>query len=258
MDENDLDVAQAAASAASEAVLLALRTPVSIETKSAPTDLVTDADRAGEDAAVAVLAAERPGDGVRGEEGHRTAGRREWLVDPVDGTLNLVRGLSGWSSVVALWADGEAEVSVVRDAVSGQTFHARRGHGAHRDAERLAVREDTTLDGAVVSTYLQPSKRAMPGVNAVNRALLTGVGALRAGAGSGSLELAWVADGRLDGWVQPDLDPWDWVPGALLVREAGGRTVEFRPRPDGPVWCVAGTPTVCDALVDLVCAAATG
>jgi myo-inositol-1(or 4)-monophosphatase len=257
MRDSDLDVAHTAATAASEAVLAALRSPVHIEEKSAPTDLVTDADRAGEDAAVAVLSARRPGDGVRGEEGHLTPGRREWLIDPVDGTLNLVRGLPGWSSVVGLWVEGEAEVAVVRDAVSGQTFAAERGHGARRDDRTMHVREDEVgLDGAVVATYLQPSKRPMPGVTDVNRALLGGVGALRAGAGSGNLELAWVADGRIDGWVQPDLAPWDWVPGALLVREAGGRTVEFRPRPDGPVWCVAGTPRVCDALVDLVCRAA--
>ena len=258
MDATDLELARAAATAAAEAVVGALADPVTIDQKSAPTDLVTNADRAGEDAAVAVITAARPGDGVRGEEGHRIEGRRVWLVDPVDGTLNLVRGLPGWACVVALVEEGTTEIAFVRDVTASQTFWGLRDEGAWRDSERMRVREDVGLDAALVSTYLHPSKRGMPGVDEVNRALVTGVGALRAGAGSGSLELAWIADGRLDGWVQPDLAPWDWEPGALLVREAGGRTAVVRPRPDGPLWCVAGTPTVCDALVALVESAAQG
>jgi myo-inositol-1(or 4)-monophosphatase len=258
MDATDLEVARLATTAAAEAVVAALGEAVTIVEKSAPTDLVTNADRAGEDAAVAVIAAERPGDGIDGEEGHHSGGRRVWLIDPVDGTLNLVRGLTGWSCVVALVEDGETEVAFVRDVTASQTFWGLRDEGAWRDSEPMRVRDDVALDAAVVSTYLHPSKRGMPGVDEVNRALVTGVGALRAGAGSGSLELAWIADGRLDGWVQPDLAAWDWEPGALLVREAGGRTAEVRPRPDGPVWCVAGTPAVCDALVALVEASAQG
>lgn len=258
MDATDLEVARGAALAAAEAVVAALAAPVTIDEKSAPTDLVTNADRAGEDAAVAVIADARPGDGIQGEEGHRVDGRRVWLIDPVDGTLNLVRGLPGWSCVVALVEDGTTEIAFVRDVSASETFWGLRGEGAWRDSRPMRVREEVDLDAALVSTYLHPSKRGMPGVDEVNRALTTGVGALRAGAGSGSLELAWIADGRLDGWVQPDLAPWDWEPGALLVREAGGRTAEIRPRADGPVWCVAGTPAVCDALVALVEAAARG
>jgi myo-inositol-1(or 4)-monophosphatase len=258
MDATDLEVARAATTAAAEAVVGALADPVTIDEKSSPTDLVTNADRAGEDAAVAVIADARPGDGVLGEEGHRTDGRRVWLVDPVDGTLNLVRGLPGWSCVVALVEEGTTEIAFVRDVTASQTFWGVRDEGAWRDSHPMRVREQVGLDAAVVSTYLHPSKRGMPGVDEVHRALLTGVGALRANAGSGSLELAWIAGGRLDGWVQPDLAPWDWEPGALLVREAGGRTAQVRPRPDGPVWCVAGTPAVCDALVGLVEAAARG
>ena len=258
MDVTDLEIARAATTAAAEAVVAALGEAVTIVTKSAPTDLVTNADRAGEDAAVAVIAGARPGDGVVGEEGHRSDGRRVWLVDPVDGTLNLVRGLTGWACVVALVEDGETEIAFVRDVTASQTFWGLRGEGAWRDSEPMRVREDVGLDAALVSTYLHPSKRGRPGVDEVNRALVTGVGALRAGAGSGSLELAWIADGRLDGWLQPDLAPWDWEPGALLVREAGGRTAVVRPQPDGPEWCVAGTPAVCDALVALVERAARG
>jgi myo-inositol-1(or 4)-monophosphatase len=255
MDVTDLEVARGATVAAAEAVVGAMADPVGIETKSAPTDLVTTADRAGEAAAVAVIAAARPDDGLLGEEGHHREGPRTWLVDPVDGTLNLVRGLTGWSCVVALREAGETQIAFVRDVPAAQTFWGLRGEGAWRDSERMRVREDVALDAAVVATYLQPAKRSMPGVVAVNHALTTGVGALRAGAGSGSLELAWIADGRVDGWVQPDPAPWDWEPGALLVREAGGRTVRLRPRPEGPAWCVAGTPAVCDALVALVEAA---
>lgn len=258
MDVTDLEVARTAAVAAAEAVVGALAGGVSIDAKSAPTDLVTTADRAGEAAAAAVIDGARPADGLLGEEGHVREGERRWLLDPVDGTLNLVRGLTGWSCVVALQERGETQVAFVRDVPASQMFWGLRGEGAWRDSERMRVREDVGLDAAVVSTDLQPAKRGMPGVVAVNHALTTGVGALRAGAGSGSLELAWIADGRIDGWVQPDLAPWDWEPGALLVREAGGRTVRFRPRPDGPVWCVAGTPAVCEELVALVEVAAWG
>ncbi|WP_051472164.1 inositol monophosphatase family protein [Patulibacter minatonensis] len=258
MEPTDLEVARAAAAAAADAVVHELTHAVEVDEKSSPTDLVTSADRAGEEAAFRLLGETRPSDGVQGEEGHRRTGRRVWLIDPVDGTLNLVRGLPGWACVVGLEEDGGSKVAVVHDVTASQTFSAERGRGAFRDGERMRVREDVALDAALVSTYLHPSKRGMPGVDAVNRALLIGVGALRAGAGSGSLELAWIADGRLDGWVQPDLAAWDWAPGAHLVREAGGRAVEIRPLPDGPVWGVAGTPRVCDALVRLVEVAALG
>lgn len=256
MDAMDVELARAAVTAAAEAVVGALGDAVEIDAKSAPTDLVTSADRAGEEAAFAVITAAHPEDGIIGEEGHRRDGRRVWLIDPVDGTLNLVRGLPGWACVVALREDEETALAFVRDVTASQTFWALRGEGAWRDSERMRIREEVDLDAAVVATYLLPSKRGLPGVDEVNRALATGVGALRAGAGAGSLELAWIADGRIDGWLQPDVAPWDWEPGALLVREAGGRTAEIRPRPDGPVWSIAGTPRVCDALVAFVEAAA--
>jgi myo-inositol-1(or 4)-monophosphatase len=182
--------------------------------KGLATDVVTEADVRAEAAMVELLRAERPGDGVRGEEGAALAGGgREWLLDPVDGTLNYARGLPAWCSAACLVEGGAASACAVLDPVSGELFSAARGSSAAPgDAPRLA--------DAVVATFVDVRRRDDV-VSAGIERVLRRVGALRS-VGCGTLELAWVACGRLDGWVQADVEPWDWQPGALLVASAGG------------------------------------
>ena len=227
-----------------------------LEQKEAPTDVATIADREAEAAAVALLAAERPHDGITGEEGASSEGERRWLVDALDGTLNFVHGVPGWCSAVALLdADGPL-VSAVWDPVRHELFSAARGMGTRIGGRPVAVRERATLGEALVGTYVFAPRLDLPGVRAVLAALITGVGAPRM-IGSGTLELAWVAAGRLDGWLQPDPFPWDWWPGALLVGEAGGVAGPLPAREGAPAWHVAASRPLAAELGRLV-ADATG
>jgi myo-inositol-1(or 4)-monophosphatase len=191
------------------------------EVKDGATDVVTEADRRAEAAMLALLRNERPGDGVLGEEGAAVAGgERRWLLDPVDGTLNYARGLPTWCAAVALVDAKGVMVSAVFDPVADELFSAARGEGATVNGAPLRVGAPPGLGAAVVATFVDVRRRDAE-VVAGTEALLRRVGALRA-VGCGSLELAWIAAGRLHGWVQADVEPWDWHPGALLVAEAGG------------------------------------
>jgi myo-inositol-1(or 4)-monophosphatase len=191
------------------------------EIKGDATDVVTEADRRAESALVDLLRRERPGDAVLGEEGAAVAGgERRWLLDPVDGTLNYARGLPAWCAAVALMDADGAVVSAVYDPVAEELFSAARSDGATLNGKPLRVDSAPGLGEAVVSTFVDVRRREGE-IAAGTETLLRRVGALRA-VGCGSLELAWVAAGRLHGWVQADVEPWDWHPGALLVAEAGG------------------------------------
>ena len=199
------------------------------EVKGAATDVVTAADTRAEAALVELLAAERPGDGVVGEEGAAVAGgERRWLLDPVDGTLNYARGLPAWCAAACL-VDGAGPLAcAVWDPVADQLFSAARGDGATVDGAPLRPAGDAAaLGDAVVATFVDVRRRDDEVVGGTER-LLREVGALRA-VGCGTLELAWTAAGRLHGWVQADVEPWDWRPGALLVAEAGGAARVARP-----------------------------
>ncbi len=191
------------------------------ELKGAATDVVTEADRRAEAALVELLRAERPADGVLGEEGGAVAGgERRWLLDPVDGTLNYASGLPSWCAAVCLVDDHGALACAVFDPVAGELFSAARGEGATLNGTPLRLPAAPALHDAVIATFVDVRRRDAEIAAGTGR-LLAELGALRA-VGCGTLELAWTAAGRLHGWVQADVEPWDWHPGALLVAEAGG------------------------------------
>jgi myo-inositol-1(or 4)-monophosphatase len=216
------------------------------EVKGDATDVVTEADRRAEAAMSELLRAERPGDAVIGEEGAAVAGgERRWLLDPVDGTLNYALGLPAWCAAVALLDAGGAVASAVYDPVADELFSAARGGGVAMNGVALRADGPAALADAVVATFVDVRRRDGAIAEGTGR-LLRSVGALRA-VGCGSLELAWVAAGRLHGWVQADVEPWDWHPGALLVSEAGGAA-----RVDGR-WHVAAAH---EALSSQILAAA--
>jgi myo-inositol-1(or 4)-monophosphatase len=230
-----------------------------------PTDVVTVADREAEAAAVAVLAAERPDDAVFGEEGTDrpgTSGRR-WVLDAIDGTLNYSLGIPAWCCAVVLTdADGPLAAAVL-DPERHELFGAARGAGARldrapsvelgrptRSKSTLGVRAAVALDQAAVSCQWGFGKLAHPGVRDVVARIVDEVGAVRI-PGSGTLELAWVAAGRLHGWMQPHAAEWDWLPGALLVAEAGGvatTVTDVGPTP----WSLAGSAELVGALRGLL------
>ncbi len=242
----DRELAAAAAQAAAAVALERHGDAGRVSAKDAPTDVVSEVDRAAEAAAVAAIEAERPTDGYLGEEGaERTAEGRRWLIDALDGTLNYLQGLQGWCAAVALEDEHGPLAAAVCDPVRGELFTAARGEGATRNGAPHAVRSGRQrLDEAVVATFLHQPKRELPGVAATMQRLLAAAGSVRI-TGSGTLELAYVAAGRLHGWIQPATYPWDWVPGALLVTEAGGRAERIAGETD---WCVAASPRLFAAL----------
>lgn len=211
--------------------------------------MVSDADRDAERLIRELLAAERPGDGLLGEEGsdvESSSGRR-WVVDPLDGTTNYLYRFPVWVVSVAMEdADGVA-VGVVHDPLRGETFTAVRGGGARLDGESIAVSGAERLDSALVGTGFgyDADRRAMQAQ--VLAKLLPHVRDLRR-AGAAALDLCMVACGRLDGYYERGLQAWDWAAGSLIAAEAGASVV---PLPGEPFGLVAASPAIADELAAL-------
>jgi myo-inositol-1(or 4)-monophosphatase len=248
----DVALAEALVRAAGDAVLR--HGPSGAEAKTSATDIVTAADRAGEQAMADILRAERPRDGIVGEEGAAREGADGiWVLDPLDGTLNFATGLPGFCCAAARLEGDGAVASAVLDPMAGELYLAGAGEGARRyepfgpaGGEPLRAAGPERLGDAVIGTFAHPDKTGGAGVPAAFARLVEATGQLRI-TGSGTLELAWVAAGRLHGWAQPDVYPWDWHPGALLVAEAGGAiaTVEC----GGTSWqLAAANPALLGAL----------
>jgi fructose-1,6-bisphosphatase/inositol monophosphatase family enzyme len=147
---------------------------------------------------------------------------------------------------VGLEEDGEPTAGAVYDPTARELFLAGPDHPTTGNGERVAVRTGRTLREAALATYLRADKAA-DRATTLER-LVDNSGVVRAG-GAGTLELAWVAAGRVDAWAQPNVSEWDWVPGAALVRHAGGTIAVL----DGePAWHLAGSRELVAALAELV------
>ena len=194
-----------------------------VEYKSSRTDPVSDADRDAESLITGMLGDERPGDGLVGEEGAGATGTSglEWLIDPLDGTVNFLYGIPHWAVSLACCEAGSVIAAVVYDPVRGEMFSAARGHGCRLGETVLRVGEPPPLERALVGTgfsYLVEERRLQSAI--VARVLPLARDIRRAG--SAALDLAWVAAGRLDAFYEHGLAEWDHAAGDLLVREAGG------------------------------------
>jgi myo-inositol-1(or 4)-monophosphatase len=244
----DIDLAARAVRAGAGAALAVVRGGgLDVRAKESPADLVSAADTAAEAAIAEVVRAERPGDALLGEEGATATseGARRWLIDGIDGTFNFVSGIPHWCVAVGLEEDGEPAAAAVYDPSADELFVAGPGHPTTLNGAPVTVRTGRTLEQAAVATYLPPT--AADAAATLGR-LAEPVGVLRTG-GAGTLELAWVAAGRVDGWAQPDVAPWDWFPGAALVCHAGGTTTVL----DGePTWHLAGAPALVADLAAVV------
>ncbi|WIN00172.1 inositol monophosphatase family protein [Actinoplanes oblitus] len=197
--------------------------PVTVQRhKSSPTDPVTAVDLAAEAAIVAVLTAARPGDAILGEEGAARPGHTglRWVIDPVDGTTNLLYGDPHVTVSVACERDGRTVAGVVVDPARSETFTATLGGGAFRNGTPLRVNDPVPLPQALVATGFayHPDDRRRQAATAA--ALLGDIRDLRSH-GSAALELCWLAAGRCDGYYEDRLAPWDFAAGALIAAEAG-------------------------------------
>jgi myo-inositol-1(or 4)-monophosphatase len=218
--------------------------------KSSQTDMVSEADREAETVIAGLLRAERPDDGLLAEEGsHReTASERHWVVDPLDGTTNYLYGFPAWCVSVALRDDEGGLVGVVHAPVLGETFRAVRGGGCELNGEPVRVRESRELGRALVATGFAYDAERRAEQAEVLRRVIPHIRDIRR-AGAAAVDLAWVAAGRLDGYYERGLSPWDWAAGRLLVTEAGGAVREL---PGEPLGLVAASTALLPALAELV------
>lgn len=220
-------------------------------------DFVSDVDRQAEDTIVRVLLGAYPDHGILAEE----SGRREgadpdhvWIIDPLDGTTNFLHELPHFAISIALQAKGRLMAAVVYDPMRQELFTAHRGGGATLDGRKIRVRAASSIQGRLIGTgfpFKYPAWRA-PYLD-MFRAVSARAGDLRR-AGAAALDLAYVACGRLDGYWEMGLAPWDLAAGALLVREAGGIVADF----SGEDGCldngqvVAGSPKLFHDLLNEV------
>ena len=208
------------------------RTQLEIRSKRA-NDFVTQVDKAAETAVIDIIRQAYPDHAILGEEsgalegrpGGRNAASKDeyrWIIDPLDGTTNYIHGFPQYAVSIGLQHRGVIEHGVIYDPAKNELFTASRGRGAFLDDRRIRVTKCASLKDALVGTgfpfkelprldfYCKQLKEVMTTASGVRRT------------GSAALDLAYVAAGRLDGFWELGLSPWDMAAGALLVQEAGG------------------------------------
>lgn len=218
-------------------------------------DYVTEVDRAAEQEIINIIRHHYPEHAILAEEsgaqdGNQGTNETRWIVDPLDGTTNFLHGFPVYAVSIGCEVRARLEVAVVYDVLRQELFTATRGVGAQLDSKRIRVSKRRGLDGALLATgfpfranddldtYLEMLRVVMPQVAGVRRA------------GSAALDLAYVAAGRVDGFWELGLKPWDTAAGALLVTEAGGHlsTVNGGEYQHGGDVC-AGTPRIHAAMI---------
>ena len=254
MTDDFLELAVTAARAAGALLRDRFNAPrTGVDTKTTPTDMVTDADRAAEAVIKEGIRSERPDDSILGEEtgeAYGSSGLR-WVVDPLDGTTNFLFGMPQWAVSIACEDAEGAFVGVVYDPLRDELFSAVRGTGATLNGAPITISDATDLSHALIGTgfsYLASERGAaatllptiLPRVRDIRRA------------GVASLDIAWVGVGRLDGFYESGLAPWDAAAGRLIVREAGGRTDVMPALGPSGSGLVAASPGIFDELRDLI------
>jgi len=193
--------------------------------KKGPADFVSKADHKAEEIIFDELSRARPGYGFLMEERGRVEGSDKthtWIVDPLDGTLNFLHAQPHFAVSIALEREGELVAGVIYNPASDELFHAEKGRGAYMNDRRLRVSSRRHLEECVIATgtpffgkpghaqFLKELHKIMPFAAGIRRY------------GAASLDLAWTAAGRFDGFWERNLKPWDVAAGIVLVREAGG------------------------------------
>ncbi|MBE0645271.1 MAG: inositol monophosphatase [Bacteroidetes bacterium] len=205
-----------------------------IEVKNAQQfNLVTEADRNAERRIVDILLEAFPDHGILGEEGgvHNPDAANKWIIDPLDGTTNYTHAFPIFSISIALESDGVLQVGVIYDPMRDEMFSTERGKGAFLNGKRIHVSDTPRIEKAMLVTGFPYNIRENPDY-CYERFIgfLKEAQAIRR-LGSAALDCAYVAAGRLDGFWEVALQPWDKAAGHLLIEEAGGRVSDFSGAP---------------------------
>jgi myo-inositol-1(or 4)-monophosphatase len=233
--------------------------PLEVMYKTSASDLVTSVDRAVEQFVIDEIAKAYPEHGVLGEEGlvacEPSKFETVWVIDPIDGTTNFVHQQQNYCVSIAVYHRGECEVAVVYDPTRRELFYAERGGGAFLNDVPLQVKRNETLKESLLSTSLFWNRRAMKNGMAEKAQKLAHRSRGIRLYGVAALELAYVAAGRLDGYISLGLNPWDYGAGRLLVEEAGCKitTLEGKPLPFAERSSVlAANPYIYDFLLEFL------
>ncbi|MBF0785192.1 inositol-1-monophosphatase [Muribacter muris] len=195
-------------------------------------DYVTAIDKAAEQAIIQTIHASYPEHSIVGEESGAIVGTNtdvQWVIDPLDGTTNFIKRFPHFAVSIAVRVEGRTEVGVVYDPMANELFTAVRGKGAKLNEFRLRVdNERRDLNGAVLATGFpfKAARHQKTHLNMIEAVLNKGVADFRR-TGSAALDFAYVAAGRVDGYFEIGLKPWDCAAGDLIAREAGAIVTNF-------------------------------
>jgi myo-inositol-1(or 4)-monophosphatase len=213
-------------------------------------------DRAAEQLITTLLGKLRPDDGLIGEEGTRQGGTTgvDWLVDPLDGTVNYLYGLGGWAVSVAALLDGVPVAGVVHVPSVGETFAACRGGGATCNGRPLRLGPGPSLGQALVATGFGYAATRRTHQAAVLQSVLPAVRDIRR-LGACAVDLCLVAGGRVDAYFERGVQPWDHAAGGLVATEAGALFAGLHGRAVSDRFALAAPPALFGPLHDLLVAA---
>jgi len=256
-----INVAVRAARAAGAIILryLSRVEGLAVEEKSRH-DYVSEVDRMAEAEIVRELRRAYPDHAVLGEESGRTGkSDKVWVVDPLDGTHNYLRGFPHFCVSIGFLDHGDPVYGVIYDPLRDELYTASKGDGAYLNDRRIRVSKREGLPGALLcSGYPYRQREHIDAQLNVTRALLTEAEDIRR-TGSAALDLAYVAAGRLDGYFETGLKPWDMVGGCVILREAAGHYCDFAGRDGIPASgnIVAGNHFITGAMVKVIGSHAT-
>jgi len=192
--------------------------------KKGHNDFVSDADHAAEKAVISVIQKHYPDHAIHAEEsGKQGESDTVWIIDPLDGTTNYLHGFPVFAVSIGVQHKGRMEHGVVYDPSRQELFTASRGQGAQLDGHKIRVSGRKALDSALIGTgfpFRQADTDLDPYMDMLRKVMRNTTGIRRAGAAA--LDLCYVAAGRLDGFWETGLSPWDLAAGSLIIREAGG------------------------------------
>ncbi|MQY08184.1 inositol monophosphatase family protein [Actinomadura macrotermitis] len=235
--------------------------PDVVQTKSSPTDVVTQMDRAAEQLIIERIRAARPGDTFLGEEGGTQGGGPQagdgarWVIDPIDGTVNYLYDLPDWAVSIAVEIDGVAVAGAIEMPRRGELYTAVRGGGAllHTASGTRELRVNTGVPPAraLVATGFGYAAERRAHQARVLTGVLPRVRDIRRG-GACCVDLCSLAAGRVDAYFERGVQAWDVAAGALIVEEAGGRVGGLHGAPVSPEFAIAAAPDLFQALHDLL------
>lgn len=229
MDSNFLIVAEKAARTAGGILLMHLGRPLDVEFKG-DADIVTRVDRLSEEAIVSIIRDAYPGHQILAEEGTSWQGKSEyrWIIDPLDGTTNYAHSFPCFAVSIGLEASGRMIAGVVYDPVRDECFTAAEGNGAYLNGNPIHVSATDRLDLALLATGFPYDRRKNPDkyLELFRKFMMKAQEIRRPG--SASIDLCYLASGRIDGFWECKLKPWDVAAAVVIVREAGGRMSDFK------------------------------